>query len=207
MSAHSQDINLPKEPDETDTCLVDFTKYTFPQKWGPDAIDSVYWITSISNNQLFASLSIVPQQKLSVLPRKKSTANRNLIDSAYYCNTMSSTKKYTLNIYKSGSKYDSERGGEMVEPIDYLLLATLDAKGRMIDYLVCHYFVYRAYESSERYFYMDDNRIITLVNFYSDEEETRFLGRCTYRIDERGRFILCPKAGELKNKRIKQYVL
>ena len=207
MSAHSQDINLPKEPDETDTCLVDFTRYTFPQKWEHDAIDSIYWVTSILNDRLFESLSSLPQQKLSILPRKKSIASDYLIDSANYCQTMCSTKKYTINMYKSGSKYQSEKGHEMATPVDYLVLATLDAKGRMIDYLVCYCYVYRLYEPSERCFYMDDNRVITLVNFFTDEVETQYLGRCTYRIDKRGRFILIPKAGELKRKNTKHYVL
>ena len=95
----------------------------------------------------------------------------------------------------------------MFAPVDYLVLATLDAKRRIIDYLVCYYFVYRAYESSERYFYMDDNKNITLVNFYTDELETTFQGRCTYHIGEQGRFILSPKVGEIKNNRLKRYIL
>lgn len=95
----------------------------------------------------------------------------------------------------------------MFAPVNYIAFATLDAKQRVIDYLICYYFVYRLYESSERYFYIDNNKNITLINFYTDELEATFLGKCTYHISEQGRFILKPKAGELKNNRLKRYIL
>lgn len=207
MSACCQTINSPINAGETDTCLVDFTKHTFLQKWEHDTIDSIYWLTSISNYRYFESLSSMPQQKLDILPQKKSTASDYLLDSAYFCKTMYSTKKYTLSIYKSGSKYQSKKGDEMFAPVDYIILVTLDAKRRIIDYLVCYYYVYRLYESAERYFYIDNNKNITLVNFYTDELETTFQGRCTYHIGEQGRFILSPKVGEIKNNRLKRYIL
>ena len=207
MSACCQTINSPTKAGDTDTCLVDFTKHAFPQKWENNTIDSIYWITFLSNDRYFKSLSTMPQQTLGVLPRKKSTATDYLVDSAYYCKTMYSTKKYTLNIYKSGSKYQSKKGDEMFAPVNYIAFATLDAKQRVIDYLICYYFVYRLYESSERYFYIDNNKNITLINFYTDELETTFWGKCTYHISEQGRFILKPKTGELKNNRLKRYIL
>ena len=207
MSAYGQIINPQVKADETDTCLFDFTRHTFPQKWEQNAIDFIYWFTSISNSRYYESLSSTPQQKLDILPREEFTDPYYLVDSAYYCKTMYSTKKYTLNIYKSGSKYQSKKGDEMFAPVNYIAFATLDAKQRVIDYLICYYFVYRLYESSERYFYIDNNKNITLINFYTDELETTFWGKCTYHISEQGRFILKPKAGELKNNRLKRYIL
>ena len=75
----------------------------------------------------------------------------------------------------------------MFDPVDYLLLVTLDTKQRIIDYLVCYYYVHRLYESAERYFYIDNNKNIILANFYSDELETTFEGKCTYHINTRVR--------------------
>ena len=207
VGACCQTAKSPIKASETETCLIDFTKHTFPQKWEHDAIDSIYWLTSISNYRYFDSLSSMPQQKLDILPHKKTIASDYLIDSAYYCKTMCSTKQYTLSIYKSGSKYQSKRGDEMFAPVDYIIIVTLNAKRRIIDYLVCYYYVHRLYESAERYFYIDNNKNITLVNFYTDELETTFQGRCTYHISEQGWFIVSPKAGEIRSNRLKRYIL
>lgn len=148
----------------------------------------------------------MPQQKLDILPQKDSMASDCLLDSAYYCKTLYSTKQYTLSIYKSGSKYQSKKGDEMFAPVDYLVLVTRNAKQRIIDYLVCYYYVHRLYESAVRYFYIDNNKNITLVNFYTDELETTFQGRCTYHIGEQGRFIISPRAGEILSNRLKRYI-
>lgn len=107
---------------------------------------------------------------------------------------------------KSGSKYQSKKGDEMFAPVDYLVLVTRNAKQRIIDYLVCYYYVHRLYESAERYFYIDNNKNITLVNFYTDELGTTFQGRCTYHIGEQGRFIISPRAGEIITNRLKRYI-
>lgn len=207
MSVCCQTINSPIKAGKTDSCLFDFTKHTFPQKWEHNTIDSICWFTSISNYRYFESLSSMPQQKLGILPKKKSTSSDYLLDSAYYCKTICSTKKYTLSVYKSGSKYKGKKGDEMFAPIDYVILVTMDTKRRIIDYLVCYYYVHRLYESAERYFYIDNDKNITLVNFYTDELGTTFQGRCTYHIGEQGRFILSPKVGEIKNNRLKRYIL
>ena len=206
MSTSSQTVKSPIKTSSTDACLVDFTKHTFPKKWEHDANDSIYWLTSISNDRYFESLSSMPQQKLDMLPQKDSMASDCLLDSAYYCKTLYSTKQYTLSIYKSGSKYQSKKGDEMFAPVDYLVLVTRNAKQRIIDYLVCYYYVHRLYESAERYFYIDNNKNITLVNFYTDELETTFQGRCTYHIGEQGRFIISPSAGEILSNRLKRYI-
>ena len=178
MSAYCQTINPPVKANETDTCLFDFTRHTFPQKWEQNAIDFIYWFTSISNFRYYESLSSTPQQKLDILPREEFTDPYYLVDSAYYCKTLYSTKTYTLSI----------------------LLVTLDTKQRIIDYLVCYYYVYRLYESAERYFYIDNNKNIILVNFYSDELETTFEGKCTYHINDQGRFTLTEKVEGIKDR-------
>lgn len=200
MSAYGQTINPSVKADETDTCLFDFTRHTFPQKWEQNAIDFIYWFTSISNFRYYESLSSTPQQKLDILPQEEFTDPYYLVDSAYYCKTLYSTKTYTLSIYKNGSKYQSWKVDEKFDPVDYLLLVALDTKQRIIDYLVCYYYVYRLYESAERYFYIDNNKNIVLANFYSDELETTFEGKCTYHINDQGRFTLTEKVEGIKDR-------
>lgn len=113
MSAYGQTINPQVKADETDTCLFDFTRHTFPQKWEQNAIDFIYWFTSISNFRYYESLSSTPQQKLDILPQEEFTDPYYLVDSAYYCKTLYSTKTYTLSIYKNGSKYQNWKVDEV----------------------------------------------------------------------------------------------
>ena len=75
MSTCSQTVKSPIKTSSTDAYLVDFTKHTFPKKWEHDANDSIYWLTSISNDRYFESLSSMPQQKLDILPQKDSMAS------------------------------------------------------------------------------------------------------------------------------------
>ena len=62
------------------------------------------------------------------------------------------------------------------------------------------YYVHRLYESAERYFYIDNNKNIILANFYSDELETTFEGKCTYHINDQGRFTLTEKVEGIKDR-------
>ena len=50
-------------------------------------------------------------------------------------------------------------------------------------------------------FYIENNNNIILVNFYSDELETTFEGKCTYHINDQGRFTLTEKVEGIKIER------
>jgi hypothetical protein len=193
LSVCGQTINKQAEKGKTNVRLVDFTRHHFIKKWKNTANNAVYQRTATANNKYFERLANNPQRKLPLVPRKDLTGDDYLVDSAYYCKTIFSTKKYTLNIYKSGSKYKDKMGDEMFAPVDYLVFVTMDSQQRIVDYLVCYYNVHRLYESAERYFYMNNGHHITLINFYVDEIDTSFKGIQKYLINNQGKFVLLNK--------------
>ena len=56
------------------------------------------------------------------------------------------------------------------------------------------------YNLNSSYFYIDNNKNIVLANFYSDELETTFEGKCTYHINDQGRFTLTEKVEGIKDR-------
>lgn len=168
---------------------IKFDPYPIPKDLDK-AMNKTHMHISTSGDRYFRSLFRNYKKKAKMWSNEEYKDSFFLVDSAYFSKTLYQTEYYTLQIYKSGSKYRNKIGDEMAAPVNYLMLVTVDDKEQVIDSMTCYHFVYFLYESAERYFQIKNNTTINIYDFYIDEIKAQFKGKYTYKISKEGKFVL-----------------
>ncbi len=111
------------------------------------------------------------------------------IDSvSYFCGILAMNKKFKIAFFKDRSIYSHDSGGDEGCKMNYINLVSLDKKNEIIDKMTICISINCLYDSSERFFYIDEDLNIFLKDFSFGEIETTFLGELKIKINEQGVF-------------------